>query len=487
MSYSSEVFEIDASDAIAPSAEAEGTNAARFAIASTLDPWLLENRYVADEIQNWQEIEAVGLHPGVLRSARASGKHQQVEAGLAFLSEKSRQTSDSVHLREAAWDQLSVRRDATASIALLAAGVCSPLERETTVAATGLLRHFDGLPVETSRGDWQRWTLSFPQSELGRELFASHVPGDDEEIPTWARRAVNWSPARWSLLSERFLDRTLDSDSQIAQLQKLCLFRLQLARRSTDPVTRELAMAYYMREDTEFQAADRSAGPGLGPVDQSSGPSSGNDGRDGGTFPSPPAPPGDIPGGTGTPGGVSTSTVVHGTGAPGALWWYPGGDFHHFIKTTHRADLYEAGREFSWSGTLSSAQRRLAAVRFRRWIQAEGSGEGLRTVFAHSYGGEVVARAVAAGSKIDEVVLLSAPLNQHHAALDGNVRRVSDVRLKFDLTLIGARLISPKNYRNNFTSTTFTTTKLAANYWCHSATHDPTVWIAENIGAKIGL
>lgn len=81
-------------------------------------------------------------------------------------------------------------------------------------------------------------------------------------------------------------------------------------------------------------------------------------------------------------------------------------------------------------GGLQHEPAAIGGNRFARWVHAVGGANGLGTVFGHSYGGEIIARAVNAGSKIDEVVFLSAPVHTHHRRMLSAVRRVVDVRLR---------------------------------------------------------
>lgn len=176
------------------------------------------------------------------------------------------------------------------------------------------------------------------------------------------------------------------------------------------------------------------------------------------------------------------STMIHGTWGWRGDWWHPDGDFHSYIRGNFRSDLYCSGMEFSWSGALRRADRKKAGQRLKRWAQGASGQPRLHTVFGHSYGGEVVAHAVNAGMDAKEVVLLSAPIHSYHVTMAQRVKKVIDVRLRYDLvlTLAGARQKFPA-------SSTVVQYTLNKNFLSHSATHDPQVWKNEAIAKHVGL
>ncbi|WP_164477771.1 alpha/beta hydrolase [Nocardioides pantholopis] len=152
------------------------------------------------------------------------------------------------------------------------------------------------------------------------------------------------------------------------------------------------------------------------------------------------------------------------------------------MKQQFRPRLYSDGMEFSWSGSYSQKHRVTAGHRLSRWVRSHSSGAALGTVFAHSYGGEVAARAINSGAKVDELVLLSAPVNQHHIAALDRVSRVIDVRLDFDIVLALAR----ENQRlpAHPSVTEFVIQKA---FWKHGATHEPKFWDDEAVAVKTGI
>ncbi|MGW0886562.1 alpha/beta hydrolase [Streptomyces sp. NPDC002671] len=176
------------------------------------------------------------------------------------------------------------------------------------------------------------------------------------------------------------------------------------------------------------------------------------------------------------------STIIHGTWGWKGNWWYPGqGGFHNFILTNHRPNLYPGGAAFAWSGAYQAGHRRRAAVRFHDWAGELASG-GLQTVFGHSYGGEVAARAVLAGTSVDQLVLLSSPATHQVEAAATTGLQVVDVRLPFDPVLGLARTRQRMTTRPNVTPVLLSKWRLD-----HGATHKERVWRKENVAQRGGI
>ena len=113
----------------------------------------------------------------------------------------------------------------------------------------------------------------------------------------------------------------------------------------------------------------------------------------------------------------------------------------------------------------------MAAEDFHRWAE-EISPRGIDTLLGHSYGGEVATRAWRLGTKIQEVVLLSAPATEYvRNAVDNGLKTV-DIRLPFDPVLALAR--TPQRIRRK----ALNLTEVVLPQWrlSHGATHDPDVW-----------
>jgi pimeloyl-ACP methyl ester carboxylesterase len=173
--------------------------------------------------------------------------------------------------------------------------------------------------------------------------------------------------------------------------------------------------------------------------------------------------------------------MIHGTWGWKGDWWRPRSDFHEFVLRDLRPNLYSRGAKFSWSGAYSAKQRDRAAHDLAEWAR-EVAPNGMQTVFAHSYGGEVAARAIVAGARVHELALLSTPVTTHiDACARANVR-VVDIRLRMDpvLTLARARQRIPA--QPNLTT-------VLLNQWRldHGATHNELVWRDEDIAARGGL
>ena len=126
-----------------------------------------------------------------------------------------------------------------------------------------------------------------------------------------------------------------------------------------------------------------------------------------------------------------------------------------------------------------SRERIRAAADFCDWAY-DVAPHGLQTVFGHSYGGEVAARAVLCGARVNELVLLSVPVTTWVDLALPWTPRVIDVRLRFDpilgLAQTRQRIAHP---RPN------TTTVLLRQWrYSHGATHEEQVWQAEDIARR---
>jgi pimeloyl-ACP methyl ester carboxylesterase len=171
--------------------------------------------------------------------------------------------------------------------------------------------------------------------------------------------------------------------------------------------------------------------------------------------------------------------MIHGTWGWKGKWWRPGDDFHSFIRGSHRSNLYSRGAKFSWSGAYSDSQRQLAAADFCEWAY-EVPPNGLQSVFAHSYGGEVAARARLTGARAAELILLSSPVTKYvEAAAASPDLRIVDVRLRFDPVLGLARTRQRLTPRPNVTPVVLDRWRLD-----HAATHEEAVWRSEDIARR---
>ncbi|MGV0750856.1 hypothetical protein [Mycolicibacter minnesotensis] len=72
---------------------------------------------------------------------------------------------------------------------------------------------------------------------------------------------------------------------------------------------------------------------------------------------------------------------------------------------------------------------------FAEWVTDRASG-GIQSLFAHSHGGEIAARALALGTPIQELILLSAPVASHVKVATQSSARLINIRLPFDPVLV---------------------------------------------------
>jgi pimeloyl-ACP methyl ester carboxylesterase len=163
-----------------------------------------------------------------------------------------------------------------------------------------------------------------------------------------------------------------------------------------------------------------------------------------------------------------TSLLVHGTFARTQTWWQPGGDFHAYLRSTVRPDLYGASDRFEWSGGYSDAARAIGAEVLRAWVNNHNLN-GL-DLFTHSHGGSVAMLASHAGLNIGKLVLLSCPVHVHKYMPDfTRVTTVVSIRVHLDLVILadlgGQRFRHPRIREN-----------VLPIWFDHSATHDPSVW-----------
>lgn len=441
-------------ESIASTEEFEGTNASRFAIAASLD---VRSRFGA-------EGDDMAVDPSTLNlyGFRASlspvrgGRNRGLFSETPYLRERALEWDDA-RIRRDAWEALAMEGYRPARLTLLAAGVCSERERESTVAAVAILRLLGDLEPGIVRRGWDsipffhrlpwgpRWQKHWDWP-LAQWWLTPDVSSDSDA----AGADVEWRGTRWRDFANtavRDAVQWADQTELLAFLGWLASIRVSLAVRSTDPVTRQLALSARLSKSEDEPEGTANQRPRRTPS----------------TY-------------------QLASTMVHGTWAWKGDWWYPGGDFHAYIKNHFRPRLYSDGMEYSWSGAYSQEQRVTAGHRFARWAAGHSPNEGMGTVFAHSYGGEVVARAVACGARVRELVLLSAPSNTHVTAALDQVERVVDVRLAFDIVLGLAREDQklPPHPR-------VVQCILKKGFWMHGVTHTPELWRDEGVAAEVDL
>lgn len=168
-----------------------------------------------------------------------------------------------------------------------------------------------------------------------------------------------------------------------------------------------------------------------------------------------------------------TSLLVHGTWAAGEPWWQPGGDFHSYVLSDVRPDLFSAGNRFEWSGGYSDAARASAGVDLNNWVNSQGL-DGLQ-IFAHSHGGSVAMLTTHNGTNMGKLVLLSCPVHEDKYMPDFNrAPDVVSIRVHADLVILadgGRQRFRDNRIRENVLSCWFN----------HSLTHDPKTWKDLNV------
>ena len=433
-----EQYEVRAdADALFAGAGAEGTNTSRYTIAGLLTA---SHRNAAWEVLHealdfgFDQEPFQQLRPGVDVPREA-----EVDRLARYIADVGVEA-----LALTAWHQLN-QGDLSARLAFLVAGMCRPSERESVAGAIGILDRPDAEVVSPPCAD------SGPALESGSWWYpdlalraALADPFDDES-------RVPWDGEGWRRFSTAWVESTAQSGRLSEVVTWLASIRLVLARQSDDPVTREFAAAFGAR-GTDAENEDASGVPrNVTPV----------------------SPAGN---------GQLISTLVHGTWAWKGEWWYPGGDFHDYAGEL-RPQLYGGGRAFGWSGRFKDGDREIAGARFHDWIMDPSTTPvGVRTAFAHSYGGEVAARAINAGAPIQQLVLLSVPATPHVMAALDVVDVTVDVRLKWDLVLglagRGQRLPNHPKVRSFVIEDPF---------WRHGVTHSPQLWRAEQIAERAEL
>lgn len=174
-----------------------------------------------------------------------------------------------------------------------------------------------------------------------------------------------------------------------------------------------------------------------------------------------------------------TVMLIHGTWASDSAWYRPGGDFHQHINAL-RPDLYGAEDFFKWSGGWSDGARLDGATALKRWVDERGES-GLDLI-GHSHGANVMLKATELGLRIGKAVLLSCPVHvDKYFPNFANVQTpLYAVRVHMDLVVIadggGQRFRHPD------------IKEITLPIWFdHGASHEPQVWLDNNVAQKIAL
>lgn len=424
-------------DAAGSGDQYEGTNvcrAAALAMFSQADG--RDFSEIAEPLQQLGFYEPPGFYAELLRYGRAIAWAEEVLPPLGA------DVADDVRI--SAWGDFVERGDVGSIWIYLVGLLDSTSERASAAAAAAILRI---LAPDVDMPDlgtfWMpSWVQRMAQDVIdpyGRSI--SWTEDAEVEVQQPAERSF-WSERAWHRLRQRLLESQAFLDAR-SLLLVAAWVRLRLAMTSMDEVVRELGHAAL------------------------SVPAFGTDGP--AETIEPPAT---------YAGGLTVSTIVHGTNAWKGGWWRPGGDFHDLVLARHRSNLYNRGARFSWSGALSERQRIIAANDFADWI-GDMAPHGLQTVFAHSYGGEVASRTALSGAKVHEAVLLSVPAEPSACALASSTKaRVVDIRTPFDPVLA----LAGRGQRLGSLEPVLLPWRLG-----HSASHKATVWERHDVAKLAGI
>ena len=181
---------------------------------------------------------------------------------------------------------------------------------------------------------------------------------------------------------------------------------------------------------------------------------------------------------TSEPVDTSTSIIVHGTGGWAKDWWFLGGDFHTYLLNEVRPDLFCGRNSFAWNGAYRKKHREIAAKRLAGWTQ-DTVGGPLNSVFAHSYGGDIALQATTHGLVIQDLVLLSVPVENVRVEWR-NIDRAVSLRIHMDFVLLATR-------RPQFFTENVEEHYLPHWFFDHSDSHDPAVWRKEDSARRLKL
>jgi hypothetical protein len=173
---------------------------------------------------------------------------------------------------------------------------------------------------------------------------------------------------------------------------------------------------------------------------------------------------------TGTDRPSHTAVLTHGTFAARGRWWQPNGDFYNYLNgLVPPLKLHDPS--FQWSGAYSDPARQLAAQQMVDWVADQNLQRP--DVFAHSHGGTVANLATRRGLQLDRLVLLSWPVHDQWFPDFANVRRIIDIRVRFDLVILadlgGQTFTPPPEHAGKVSSH-------VNGFFEHSDTHEPDYW-----------
>lgn len=168
-----------------------------------------------------------------------------------------------------------------------------------------------------------------------------------------------------------------------------------------------------------------------------------------------------------------TSILIHGTFARDYSWWKPGGDFHSYVLSEVRDDLYSGEDRYAWTGGYSDNARNIAGTDLIDWITGHDFlGLDLLT---HSHGGSVAMIANNMAIHFGKLILLSCPVHvDKYLPNFSHVKKVVSLHVHLDLVLLADRAGLSFNHPN-------IEENILSVWFDHSATHYPEVWRKHDI------
>jgi hypothetical protein len=364
------------------------------------------------------------------------------------------------------WEELNEVAWPGAAVAFLVSVLGSRLERESAAAASALWRLIAGIelgrywPPDRLRDLALRLypvAAGWPDEEPAPVPWSAGFADGAQALFEGERRS--WDPGGWWNAYGQVMSAGGEPDANFYLVSLLARWRLGQALRSPDPVTTSLAAAAFPPTESR-EPTEPNGGESDGTETERRRPQSGE---------------------SVLLDAERVSAMIHGTWAWKQDWWRPRpGNFHEFIRRKHRHGLYGRGGRFSWSGEYDDGDRELAARDFGDWV-SDLAPAGLGSAFAHSYGGEVAARAVLNGADIAELVLLSVPATRYVRAAAIAPIRVVDIRLWVDPVLGLARTRQRIRRGHNLIPV------ILPPSLNHGATHEEPVWRQRNIAARGGI
>jgi hypothetical protein len=174
-----------------------------------------------------------------------------------------------------------------------------------------------------------------------------------------------------------------------------------------------------------------------------------------------------------------TAVVTHGTFAARSTWWRPGGTFFGYLGGL-APPLQLHGTSFQWTGIYSDVARRAAADLLATWLVDQNLA--VPDLLAHSHGGTVANLATIRGAELDRLVLLSWPVHAAWLPDFNRVRRIVDVRVRFDLVIMadrGGQSFDPPPAGVGKVES------YVRGWFEHADTHDPGYWDKHGLAAVL--